>query len=153
MNSPNCPTLLVFCFLLGLAASAAAQEKEYEPLLWPSVRYGAPDKLSAGVAVQPRADGTFGRLIGTASIGLGGIKGGIGLGAFGGDLMTGYAVQITALRTTRHPLGALGGRTYVGLEAEIMLCNISVKLGPAILIGGAAPRGRLRFNWGIAYGF
>ena len=123
-------------------------------LIWPTVRYGAPEKLSAGIAVQPRLGGIWDRLVLSGTAGTGGLKAGIGLGSFGGDCMVGRAIQATVTRTTSHPRGAEPHRTFIGAEAEVMAANISIKVGPAFALG---PRrdgtDRVRINVSIGFGF
>lgn len=140
--------------LLSLAAAVPAVAGPDEPLVWPVVRHGWPDKLSAGIAVQPPLPGCWDLLIGSASVGQGGVKAGAGLGKFGGNEMTGVALQLTILRTTRNPLGAAAHQTVVGAEAQIMLGNISLKAGPALRVAGRTPApDGLRLSFGIGYGF
>ena len=140
--------------LLCCAHSAAAGEELDRPLFWPTVRYSWPEKLSVGGALQPQLGGALDRLILSGTIGRGGYKVGVGLGAFGGNLMAGTAVSATVTRTTAHPLGAAPNQTFVGVEPQIMAANISIKGGPAFRIAGQAPsKNRLRFNVSVGYGF
>ena len=135
-------------------ATAAATRKDERPILWPTVRYGWPEKWSVGAALQPRLPGVFNRLIVTGSVGTGGHKVGLGYGWFGGDIMGGTAVHVTLLRTTFHPPGADGHQTFIGVEPQIMLANFSFKGGPAVRIGGgthADDRFRINFSLGIGF--
>jgi hypothetical protein len=147
-------TLLSAFLLAAVPPAFAGAGEPLEPIVWPVVRYGWPEKLSAGVAVQPPLAGGLGSLLGTFTLGMGGMKGGLGIGTFGGNCMTGASVQLTMLRTGANPLGAAPHETFLGIEAEVMFGNISFKGGPAFRVGGRAPAdGRSRVNFGIGYGF
>jgi hypothetical protein len=159
--------------ILGLAASAAAAQRvpagqeapagqpqappareEEEAMLWPTVRYDWPTKLSAGLLFQPPLKGALAPLLTTFTIGTGGYKAGVGVGWMGGNLAAGYALQLTATRTLGHPEGAEPHQTYLGVEGEFMVANMSIKAGPAMRIGGRTPSAhRFRLNISAGLGF
>ena len=148
--------LLIATLILGGAArpAAAADDELDRPLFWPTVRYSWPEKLSAGGAFQPRIPGFLNKLILGGTVGQGGYKVGAGYGGFGGDLMAGTAVHATVLRTTSNPLRADPHQTFVGVEAQIMAANFSLKGGPAFRLSGRAPSAnRLRINFSVGLGF
>jgi hypothetical protein len=116
---------VVSAILLGLAWPAHADSDE--PPIWPSVRYGAPDRLAAGVAIQPPLPGVLGSVIGIASWGQDARRAGVGIGRFGGCLMGGYAVLATVLWTKPQAPGTTRGQTFLGVEAELMLGNFSLR--------------------------
>ena len=132
----------------------SATRTEERPLVWPTVRYGWPEKWSVGAAYQPRLPGVLNRLMVTGTVGTGGHKVGLGYGWFGGDIMGGTAVHVTLLRTTAHPHGADPHQTFIGIEPQIMLANFSFKGGPAVRIGGRTySDDRLRINFSVGFGF
>jgi len=87
-------TALRAMFLLVVSVSPAFAGPD-EPIVWPVVRYGWPERLSAGLAIQPPLPGRWGLLLGTIAAGRGGMKGGVGIGTFGGNEMLGAALQLT----------------------------------------------------------
>lgn len=146
---------MVLALSLYMPTPAAAQDgpDHAEPVVFPTVRYGAPAKLSAGIALQPPFRVLGRHLIGIATLGKGGAKAGLGLGAFGGSLMSGYAVMATITRTTR-PVGAPPNQTCVGVEGELMAFNLSVRIGPSVRVTSQAqPGGKFRLNWSVGLGF
>jgi hypothetical protein len=123
-------------------------------MVWPTVRYGWPDRLAVGLSIQPPLPGFADLLLGSATVGRGGAKVGVGIGKFGGSLMVGYAVQATLLRTNEHPRGAPRNQTFVGVEGEVMLGNLSIRAGPAVRVGGRDHSGRdVRVNISVGLGF
>jgi hypothetical protein len=136
------------------AAREVPARKDERPIVWPTVRYGWPEKWSVGAAFQPRLPGVLNRLMLTGTVGTGGRKAGLGYGWFGGNLMAGTAVHVTLLRTTSHPHGAEPHQTFIGVEPQIMLANFSFKGGPAVRIGGrthSADQFRINFSVGIGF--
>ena len=132
----------------------AHASKDERPVVWPTIRYGWPEKWSFGAALQPRLPGMLNRLIVTGTVGTGGHKVGLGYGWFGGTIMGGTAVHVTLLRTTSQPLGAHAHQTFIGIEPQIMLANFSLKGGPAFRIGGQTPSDdRFRINCSMGIGF
>lgn len=122
--------------------------------MWPTIRYGWPEKWSVGAACQPRLPGVLNRLMLTGTVGTGGHKVGLGYGWFGGNIMGGTAVHLTLLRTTPHPHGAEPHQTFLGVEPQIMMANFSFKAGPAFRIGGRTPYDdRFRINFSLGIGF
>ena len=146
------PFLIAPLVLLALLSPALAAAADDEVMIWPTVRYGWPERLSAGVAVQPRLGGLWDRLVLTGTAGTGGLKAGVGLGGFGGDCMVGRAIHATVTRTTANPRGAEPHQTFLGAEAEVMAANFSIKVGPAFALG---PRraGSDRFRLNVSFGF
>jgi hypothetical protein len=146
--------LALALLLLAAAGSSAEAADDERPLIWPTVRYGWPEKWSAGAALQPRLPGVLNRLIVSGTVGTGGHKVGLGYGWFGGNIMGGTAVHLTLLRTTSHPRGAEPHQTFIGAEPQIMLANFSFKGGPAVRIGGRMPSNdRFRINFSLGFGF
>jgi hypothetical protein len=128
--------------------------QDERPMVWPTVRYGWPEKWSIGAAYQPRLPGVLNRLMVTGTVGTGGHKVGLGYGWFGGDIMGGTAVHVTLLRTTSHPHAAEPHQTFIGIEPQIMLANFSFKGGPAVRIGGRTHSDdRFRINFSVGFGF
>ena len=146
-------TALLSLSLLAFGQAASAQDWDREPPVWPTVRYSWPEKLSFGVAVQPPLDGIWDSLLGSFTWGQGGIKAGVGIGRFGGSLMSGYAIQATVIRTSDNPNGAPPNTTFVGVEAEAMAFNISIRIGPAVRMGHDTTAGRVRLNFSVGLGF
>jgi hypothetical protein len=144
---------LAVLLVVALAGASPAHAGEDEPLVWPTVRYGWPDKWSAGIAVQPRPGGVWNRLVATLTIGTGAMKAGVGFGTFGGNLMGGQAVQLTFTRTTGDPLGAAPHESFVGVEAQCMVANMSFRLGPAVRVSQSDTSGRFRLNASLGFGF
>ena len=143
--------------LLGTQPQLPAQDLppgDDEAIIWPTVRYDWPAKLSAGVLFQPPFKGALDPLLGTFTIGTGGYTAGIGVGAVGGQLAVGYAVQLALTRTFEHPHGADPHQTFVGVEGALMIANIGVRVGPAFRIGGRTPSGnKFRMNVSVGLGF
>jgi hypothetical protein len=147
-------TTALRAILLVVVSVAPAVAGPDEPMVWPVVRYGWPEKLSVGLAIQPPLPRRWGLLLGTIAAGRGGMKGGAGIGTFGGNEMLGAALQLTVLHTGDHPVGAPPHATYLGGEAEFMFGNISFKAGPAFRVGDVSDVSRrMRFNFGVGYGF
>lgn len=136
-----------------MASPAMAQLSDEELPILPTVRYGSPEKLAVGFAVQRDLPWFGPNLIGSLTAGTGGAKLGVGIGKFGGSLMVGLALQATALRTYRHPTGARPGQTFVGFEGECMMFALSVKVGPAMRVAGPPGDGRFALNWSVGWGF
>jgi hypothetical protein len=131
---------------LTTAISAAADD---QPPIWPTVRYGGPDRLAFGVAVQPNIGRVFDGLIVVGTWGTGAMKAGVGLGGFGGSLMGGSAILATVARTRG---SANSAQTFVGMEAELMAFNVSVRAGPSVRVtSGRGPR--VRLSWSVGWGF
>jgi hypothetical protein len=76
--------------------------RDDRPFIWPTMRYGWPEKWSVGAALQSRRPG-LNRLVVSGTVGTGGHKVGLGYGRFGGTIMGGTAVLVTLLRTSYHP--------------------------------------------------
>jgi hypothetical protein len=148
-------SLLLALMMLSAAWSPAHAEDFDAPLIWPTVRYGWPEKWSVGAAVQPRLRGwPLDHLIVSGTVGTGGHKVGLGYGRFGGTIMGGTAVHVTLLRTSSHPRGAEPHQTFIGVEPQIMLANWSFKGGPAVRVGGRTPSDdRIRINFSLGIGF
>src|SRR5687768_12418628 len=146
--------VLLLLGLLIIGRTAGAQERALEPPVWPTVRYGWPERLSFGVALQPPLDGVWDLLVGSLTFGQGGLKAGLGVGSFGGSLMGGHAIEATIMRTFAEPHGAEPHAFYVGLEAHVMLFNLGVRVGPAVRISqGNTSAHRLRLNISVGFGF
>jgi hypothetical protein len=146
--------VLLLLSLLIIGRMAGAQEPAFEPPVWPTVRYGWPERLSLGVALQPPLDGVWDLLVGSLTIGQGGFKAGVGVGSFGGSLMGGHAIEVTVMRTFAKPHGAEPHASYVGLEAHVMLFNLGVRVGPAVRVSqGETGVNRLRLNVSVGLGF
>ena len=138
----------------SVAAQGPGKERDDRPVIWPTVRYGWPEKWSVGAALQPRLPGALNRLIISGTVGTGGHKVGLGYGGFGGTIMGGRAVHVTLLRTSSHPRGAEPHQTFIGVEPEIMLANWSLKGGPAVRVGVRTPSAeRFRINFSLGIGF
>lgn len=132
---------------------SAAQAAEDEPLVWPTVRYSRIQRLAAGVAFQPRSP-VLNRLVITATAGRGGYMAGMGIGSFGDDIMGGAAVHATWLRTTGRPRQGDPHETYLGIEGEIMMANISLRGGPMFRAGRSSTgSSRLLVGFSVGYGF
>jgi hypothetical protein len=146
--------LMLFAVTAPLFAQTDLPAGDDEPVIWPTVRYDWPMKLSGGILIQPPFKGRLAPLLGTFTVGKGGYKGGIGVGAMGGNLAAGHAVQLTVMRTFAHPHGADPRQTYVGVEGSFMIANIGVRAGPAVRVGaGQASRDRVRMNLSVGWGF
>jgi len=87
----------------SVAAQGPAKERDDRPVIWPTVRYGWPEKWSVGAALQPRLPGVLNHLIISGTVGTGGHEVGLSYGGFGGTIMGGRAVHVTLLRTSSHP--------------------------------------------------
>jgi hypothetical protein len=150
-------TIILGLILLGTRPQLSAQDLppgDDEAILWPTVRYDWPTKLSAGVLFQPPFKGVLDPLLGTFTIGTGGYKAGIGVGAMGGNLAAGYAVQLTLTRTFAHPHGTDPHQTFLGVEGSFMIANIGVRAGPAFRVGGRTPsEDTFRMNVSVGVGF
>jgi hypothetical protein len=142
---------IVSAVLLFSPSSATAAEDE--PPFWPTIRHSRIQRWAAGVAIQPRSPG-LDHLVLTATAGRGGFLAGVGIGSFGDNIMGGTAVHATWLRTTGNPKNGDPRQTYVGVEAEIMAANISLRGGPLMRVGGV-PRssGRVIVGFSVGYGF
>ena len=134
-------------------APRAHARKDERPVVWPTIRYGWPEKWSFGAAFQPRLPGVLNQLMLTGTVGTGGHKVGLGYGWFGGSIMGGTAVHVTLLRTTSQPLHAQPHQTFLGVEPQIMLANFSLKGGPAFRVGGAPSNDHFRVNFSLGVGF
>ena len=142
------------CVAIGcliVLCSGGRVEAQDEPIIWPSLHVGGPQTVAVGLAIQPPFEGLLDKLLMSASVGKGGVKAGAGVGMFGGSLMSGAALQLTVLR--RRPRLPLAPATFVGLEGQLMLGNLSIKAGPAVRLGRAGTGSRFRVNWEFGLGF
>ena len=146
---------MVIVILAGVASPARASDDPLErPIFWPTVRFGWPERLSAGGTLQPRIPGVLNKLVLGGTIGRGGYKLEAGYGAFGGNVMAGTALVATMLRTTSNPRHADPDQTYVGIEGHFMVGNVGFRAGPAFRVGGRRPStDRVRLNFSVGLGF
>ncbi|HKT79656.1 MAG TPA: hypothetical protein VJP86_05520 [Vicinamibacterales bacterium] len=147
---------LLVVVLAVLTTPIAADERNPDaPLIWPTVRYGGPERLSAGVTLQPQFAGILKQLVVSGLAGKGGAKAAVGIGAFGGSLMGGYALQATIVRTSDRPIGAPANQTYIGFDAALMIFNFGFRLGPAFQVSERhkPEANKFRLNWSVGFGF
>lgn len=127
------------------------------------ITYGGPQKLAVswgGGLVREGVGANSGSdycAFGAAKVGLGGVRGAIGIGQSRGPLGSGAALSAEVLRTFAAPLGASAKRTYVGVTAHLWpLLGFGGEIGYFVRLGDAVgtPRAQRHVvTWSTGFGF
>ena len=122
-------------------------------LFLPAVQYGAPLKISGGLAVfVPVGErGTMTRqgVIVEGSGGQGGLRASVGLARF--IEVSGLDARIVIDRTWSSPRDASPDSTYGGIEAGLSIAYVRVSVGVAHRISGPSGPDTTILTWGAAF--
>lgn len=137
--------------LLPRPAVGQQSRHQHGPLFLPAVQYGAPLRISGGLAVyfETKVDGDFtsGPIV-EGSAGQGGVRASFGFASFLEYL--GLDARGVVYRTVAHPRGASADSTYLGGEAGLTIAYVRASLGVAQRVAGPGGEHGTILTWTVA---
>ena len=137
------------------AQNAPGTTQRFEPLLLPGVYYGAPEKISGGLAVflPTHEEGGFRRrgFIADGRVGQGGATGSFGFASIVEYLE--LDARGAVHRTWASPRGATPHATYLGGEAGASIAYVRFTLGVAHRVSGLSDADETILTWSAGVHF